>query len=99
MPEPMIFLLQGFMVIALATLSLSALAWVMRTVLAWVLRCFGISATADLPPRTKEEVTRRQKLFEQRRRMFDWGPTSNCPTEQWLYNRNRFGKRDRNLKR
>lgn len=93
MPEPLVFLLQGFVVISLAAVVLSTLAWLTRTVLAWVLRRFGIPATADLPPLTNEELAKRQQLFEEDRRMFDWGPTSNDPAEQWLYGEDFFHKR------
>ena len=91
MPGPVVFLLQGFVVLSVAAVLLSALAWLTRTVLAWVLRRFGIPATAELPPLTEEELAKRQKLFAERRRIWDWGPTSTDPAEQILYKRNHFG--------
>lgn len=94
MPEPLVFLLQGFAVLSVVAVVLSALAWMTRTVLAWLLRRFGIPATAELPPLTQDEMAKRQKLFEEdRRRMLDWGPTSTDPAEQRLYNRNRISGR------
>ena len=95
MPEPLVFLLQGFMVLAVAAVVLSALAWMTRTVLAWLLRRFGLPATADLPSLTMEKLAERQKLFEERRRMSDWGPTSIDATQRWLWDRDRlYGKGD-----